>query len=369
MTGRFGTGMAGSIEAMFSDILGQNMMYTALSINGEIYDFGGQVAYINQRKRVKVGVSLSHIPYRYGSYTYDTEINEDGTTKQSLSYVFRRTFEDKTSLFTFIPINKTKRFEIGASYAIYNYRIEKIKNLNSYSQLYSSEKVRMPAPSGFGTGILDAAYVIDNAKMGLASPVEGKRLRIQVEHYLHKLKMQTLLIDFRKYFFVKPYSLAFRIYHYGRYGLDSDSERMTELFLGSPWYVRGYDTGGFYGDESIDGNTISMNQLIGSRLLVSNLEWRIPFTGPRELAMLSSGFLFSELALFVDGGVSWNKQSHPVMSLTTNSRNERIPVFSGGLAYRINLFGAMVIEPFYSFPFHQGHFKKGQFGMNIMAGW
>ncbi len=369
MTGRFGTGMAGSIEAMFSDILGRNMLYTALSINGEVYDFGGQVAYINQQKRIKVGGGLSHIPYRYGSYVQDTEILEDGTEEKTLSYLFRRTFEDKVSLFTFIPINKTKRLEFGASYAMYNYRIEKIRNINSYTQLYSKNKERMPAPSGFGTGILDAAYVIDNAKMGLASPVEGKRLRVQVEHYLHKLKMQTLLIDFRRYFFVKPYSFAFRIYHYGRYGVDADSDRMTELFLGSPWFVRGYDTGGFYGDETENGNTISMNQLIGSRMIVTNLEWRIPFTGPKELAMLPSNFLFSELALFIDGGVSWNKQSQPVFSLTTNERHQRIPVFSGGLAYRINLFGAMVIEPFYSFPFHQRQFKKGEFGMNIFAGW
>ncbi|MCT4588830.1 MAG: hypothetical protein N4A71_13460 [Carboxylicivirga sp.] len=369
MTGRFGTGMAGSIEAMFSDILGKNMLYTALSINGEVYDFGGQIAYISQRKRIKVGVGLSHIPYRTGTYQYQTDSLADGNTSRSLNYLFRRTFEDKLSVFTFIPINKTRRFELGASYAFYNYRIEKYKNINSYSQIYTSEKERLPAPDGFGTGILDAAFVIDNAKMGLASPVEGKRLRIQMEHYLHKMQMQTLLIDFRRYFFVKPYSLAFRIYHYGRYGKDSDSERMTELFLGSPWFVRGYDVGRFYGDESVDANTISMNQLIGTRILVSNLEWRIPFTGPKEIAWFSSNFLFSELALFVDGGVSWNKESHPVARLTTNSNAQRIPVFSGGLAYRINLFGAMILEPYYGFPFHQNQIKKGEFGINIFAGW
>ncbi|MCU4155218.1 PD40 domain-containing protein [Carboxylicivirga sp. A043] len=369
MTGRFGTGMAGSIEAMFSDILGKNMLYTALSINGEIYDFGGQIAFINQRKRVKVGVALSHIPYRTGTYQYQIDSLADGSTSRSLNYLYRRTFEDKLSVFTFIPINKTRRFELGASYAFYNYRIEKIKNINSFSQIYSSEKEKMPAPDGFGTAILDAAFVIDNAKMGLASPVEGKRLRIQMEHYLHKMQMQTLLVDFRRYVFIKPYSLAFRLYHYGRYGKDSDSKRMTELFLGSPWFVRGYDMGNFYGDESVNANTISMNQLIGTRLLVSNIEWRIPFTGPREIAWFSSGFLFSELALFIDAGVSWNKNSYPVARLTTNNLKQRIPVFSGGLAYRINLFGAMILEPYYGFPFHQNQLKKGEFGINIFAGW
>ncbi len=369
MTGRFGTGMAGSIEAMFSDILGRNMLYTALSINGEVYDFGGQIAYINQKRRIKVGVGLSHIPYRTGTYQYQVDSLPDGEINRSLNYLYRRTFEDKLSVFTFIPISKTKRLELGASYALYNYRIEQIKDIKLYSQVYSGEKERLPSPGGFGTGVLDAAFVIDNAKVGLASPVEGKRLRIQFEHYLHKLKMQTLLIDFRRYFFVKPYSLAFRFYHYGRYGQDSDSERMAELFLGSPWFVRGYDMGTFYGDESVDSNTVSLNQLIGTRLIVTNLEWRIPFTGPKEIAVFSSNLLFSEIALFIDGGISWNKNSHPVASLSTNSNTKRIPVFSGGIAYRINVFGAMVLEPYYGFPFHQNRFKQGHFGFNIFTGW
>lgn len=368
MASRFGAGMVGSVEALFSDILSQHMLYSAVSINGEIYDFGGQVAYINQRKRVKVGLSLSHIPYRYGNYRYETVTNDDGSTETKLNYIFRRTFEDKLSLFTFIPISKTKRFELGASYAYYSYRTEKLNDINLYTQMYSGEKEVIPSPSGFGAGILDGAFVIDNAKMGLASPVEGKRLRIHLEHYLHKMNMQTLLIDYRKYFFLKPYSMAFRIYHYGRYGEDSDSDRMTELYLGYPWFVRGYDSGGYYTTQSDDGNT-NQNTLVGSRLIVSNLEWRIPFTGPKEIAWINSNFLFSEMALFVDGGICWDKNSHPDFSLSSSIIEKRVPIFSTGLAYRINLFGALVIEPYYAFPYVQDQMRKGNFGLNIFAGW
>ncbi|MBI9062486.1 MAG: PD40 domain-containing protein [Marinilabiliaceae bacterium] len=369
MTGRFGTGMAGSVEAMFSDILGQNVLYTAISINGEIYDFGAQVAYINKKNRIKFGAGISHIPYRSGSYSYEQDTLPDGEVLKTLNYTFRRTFEDKVSLFTFLPVNKTRRLELGVAYAFYNYRIEKIKDINNYSNIYSGEKEKLPAPPGFGTAIIDAAFVIDNAKMGLASPVEGKRLRIQMEKYLHNMEMHTFLIDYRRYFFIKPYSLAFRIYHYGRYGSDSDSNRMNELFLGSPWFIRGYDLGDFYGDETVDPSTISINQLIGSRMLVTNMELRIPFTGPKEIAWFRSRFLFSEMAFFLDGGLSWNKNSYPTWSLTTNSPRVRIPVFSAGLAYRVNLFGAMVIEPFYAFPIHQKRIKSGEFGINIFAGW
>src|SRR5690606_29077764 len=59
---RYGAGISSGIQGIFSDILGYNQIFAALNINGEIYDFGGQVAYINQKSRWNWGGSLSHIP-------------------------------------------------------------------------------------------------------------------------------------------------------------------------------------------------------------------------------------------------------------------------------------------------------------------
>ena len=369
MAGRFGTGMAGSIEAMFSDILGYHKLYTGVSINGEIYDFGGQIAYINQKRRLKKGVSVSHIPYRTGSVGYELDTLSDGSIESSTSYLFRRIFEDKVSAFTFFPINKTKRIEFGLSYAYFSYRDEKVENVYSYDQLYYGKKEKVQSPTGFHTGIIDAAYVIDNSKFGIASPVEGKRIRLQMEQYLMDFNMYTVLVDYRKYFFIKPYSLALRLYHYGRYGTNSSSNRFSNLYLGYPWYIRGYESGYIYGDESVNPNTISINQLIGSRLIVTNFEWRIPFTGPPEMAIFHRGSFLSEIALFFDAGLSWDDQSSPVFSLSTRSQKNRIPLFSTGVAYRINLFGVMIIEPYYAFPIHQRQIKRGSFGMNFFSGW
>jgi Tol biopolymer transport system component len=68
--GRMGTGMAGSVSAIFGDMVGDNQIYASLAMNGEIYDFGGQIAYINQKKKLKWGAALSHIPYYYGSVSF-----------------------------------------------------------------------------------------------------------------------------------------------------------------------------------------------------------------------------------------------------------------------------------------------------------
>src|SRR6202000_18324 len=43
----FGTGLSSGVQGVFSDILGRNQIYAGAAINGEIYDFGAQVVYIN----------------------------------------------------------------------------------------------------------------------------------------------------------------------------------------------------------------------------------------------------------------------------------------------------------------------------------
>jgi hypothetical protein len=64
-TSRFGTGMNGGVSMMFSDIVGNHQLFSVLAINGEVYDFGGQVGYVNQQKRINWGGSISHIPYPF----------------------------------------------------------------------------------------------------------------------------------------------------------------------------------------------------------------------------------------------------------------------------------------------------------------
>lgn len=364
MTGRFATGMAGSIEARFSDILGNHMLYTGLSINGEIYDFGGQAAYVNQKRPVKTGLSLSHIPYQTGYYSYE---EDESTGEESLSYIFRRTFIDKLNLFAYYPLNKSHRIEAGISAARYSYRTEKIEDYNYYYSISKQESKLIDSPSPFTAGIIDLAYVIDNSSFGLASPIDGKRIRLAYERYFSGINMNTFLFDFRKYFRIKPYSFAFRLYHYGRYGSDSEDNRLFNIYIGYPWYVRGYESGNFFGEET-DGK-VSTSQLWGSKAVVSNFEWRIPFSGPRDYAWIHSQYFFSELALFYDAGMTWNNDSQPTLLFTTDSNTKRIPLMSTGLALRFNILGAIIIEPFFAFPINQGKVHTGNFGINILSGW
>jgi len=108
---RYGAGIASGVQGMFSDILGYNQIFAALNINGEIYDFGGQVAYINQRSRWNWGGSISHIPYRFGFYQYDYRDIGSGTEEPVLDQYLVRSFQTQLDGFVAYPFNKHHRFE------------------------------------------------------------------------------------------------------------------------------------------------------------------------------------------------------------------------------------------------------------------
>ncbi len=374
-TGYWGTGgTSGSVNAIFSDMVGHNTIYTSLALNGEIYDFGGVVTYLNQKNKINWGAAVSHIPHYYASYGWgvDTiQIGDENYQVDNLKMNYMRMFESKITAFAYYPLSRTRRFEAAASLARYYYRLERINNYydaNGYKIGVNREK--LDAPEGYGLQQANAAYVADNSIMGIASPLDGHRSRIQAGKYFGALDMYTTLIDYRRYFFIRPGALAFRFYSYGRWGQDAQSGKISPLYLGYPWYIRGYNNNNIY-EQSVLDKSYYINNLFGSKILVGNAEFRFPFSGPERLSAINSKWLLTELSLFLDGGIAWSSEDK--ISLHANDLSEyvRTPIFSTGISLRINLFGYMVLEPFYAIPFGQGDFSlsRGVFGLNFFPGW
>lgn len=371
--GRYGTGMAGAVNMIFSDIVGNNQLYTALAVNGEVFDIGTQVAYINQKKNLNWGAVISHIPYMSGRYNYmDDSLDYNGERIPVNDYIIdlMRMFKDEVSVFSYYPLSRTRRFEAGASLAWYYFRIDRYHNYYYENWLKIGEKKeKIPAPDGFILQQVDLAYVEDNSFFGMTAPMQGHRSRIQVEKYFGKLNFYSALIDYRKYFFMKPVNLSFRIYHYGRYGSGSESNLISPLYIGYPWLVRGYESKSFYNESTLNKNSLNINQLTGSKVIVGNIELRIPFTGPERYALIPLKWFFTDLNLFLDGGLAWSSHMQPALKWQPDSPDETIPVFSVGTSLRINLFGYVVIEPFYAIPLQNGGLKNGSFGLNFLPGW
>lgn len=408
--GRFGTGLSSGIQGIFSDILGRNQIYATAAVNGEIYDFGGQVAYINQQSRINYGTAVSHIPYVSGYYvnTIEEGSNPSGTGYNYINgYDIIRTFEDQVQVFGAYPFSRIYRFEVGTGAAYYSYRIDRwadyyqayvtentdgSKTLEGYDLYpFDSDRHKLSkedAASYYGASFnaftiyqVNAAIVGDNSYFGVTSPLSGFRFRLGIESYVGDYNFSALTADFRKYVRVKPVTIAGRLYSYTRFG--RDQQALYPLFIGYPYLIRGYEANSFYNNDS--GNSSAyIDQLTGSKIAVGNFEIRLPFTGPEKLAALPSKFLFSDLNLFFDIGLAYNSNSkiHWSSSLDDNAGSggmgggltsstivNRAPSMSAGVSLRVNMFGYFVLEPYFAIPFQRKDVNGGVFGLTFAPGW
>jgi hypothetical protein len=373
-TGGFGTrtGMAGAVNMLFGDMLGYHRMFAGVSLNGQIYDFGGQVAYLNQRRRVNWGASVSHIPYRsaFMGVRPDSVITGGDTLlTDNVTLTVVRTFESNASLFSYLILNTRQRLEAGIGYSAYSMRIDRYQTQYYFGVPIEEEHDKLDAPEGYNLGNGYAAYVFDNSYFGLTSPLRGKRYRMEVEKTYDKLDYHSYLLDYRQYLFMNPTSLAFRFMHAGRYGSDAENSLLYPLSFAYPTLTRGNSLDNIRGYANTETGEFSINQIYGSRILVGNVEWRIPLTGPERLALFKSGIFFTELSLFADAGVAWDSSSKPVWKQEADSADERIPMLTTGLSLRVNLLGAIILEAFYALPWRGDDFGKGVFGLNFAPGW
>ncbi len=388
-TNRYGTGMSGAVSMMFSDITGENQLFAVVAIDGEIYDFGAQVGYLNQERRINWGGIVSHIPYPYAymrGITDTLEINDEPVEVYNLQYIIQRIFEDQVSVFAYYPFSISRRIEVGGTLAWYYYRMDAINNYYLLDgRKIDEDRERLDAPDGFNLQRINIAFVEDNSYFGMASPWAGWRYRAGVERIFGEADMYSITLDYRRYFNIRPFTFAFRATHYGRYGREPE-ELFYPQYLGYMGYVRGYDYNSMYRLQETmplpDNFEFQdfFNQLLGSRVILSGLEVRFPFTGPERIALISSRIFFTELNLFLDAGVAWNSYNRLTLNpdkiteqkIEVNEREEyknRFPVFSTGASVRINLFGALILEPFIAFPFQTEGFSTAVTGLNFIPGW
>jgi hypothetical protein len=372
VAGRYGAGLAGGVNALFSDIVGNNMLLAGLSMNGRLQDIAGSIAYINQKNILQYGAMISHIPYRAATSSYAFEkfnTGMDSIMVDRYSTDIIRVVEDQVGIFAFLPISQSRRFEAGTSYSFYKFSQERINDYYKDGRKIHTNTVEMPSIDPYGYFSVNGAFVLDNSTFGIASPMKGKRLRYEVTQYFNGINVTSLIADQRGYMYIKPIALAIRGLYAGRYGTDANTIKLMPLFIGYPTLVRGFDAYTLY---EANRDKITFESLSGSQMVIANGEVRLPFTGPRRVCLIPSNYLFSELALFIDGGAAW--RNTPMISGETNeiipATTKLKPVFSTGLSLRVNILGMLVLEPYYALPFATDNLHtKGIVGLNFSPGW
>jgi Tol biopolymer transport system component len=356
----YGTFIGGGVTLYWSDMLGDQNLATMLQVSGSLSNLAALAAYQNTKNRLNWGAAVQQIPYITGGYL-PTTYSAAGDTMYQQIEIIRQTNREADAFFSY-PFSQVTRVEWSAGIRNISYALQ-VESLvvAAPGYLIADNITSLAGPPSLTLATASAALVYDNSYYGAASPVLGERWRLEVDPVVGGLNFYNVLADYRRYFMpIRPFTLAARIMHYGRYGPSAEDGRMYPNFLGYQSLVRGYDYNAVLSDcETGIGNSCDVyTALFGSRIAAGNIELRFPLLGVLGLGHGYYGAFPIETAFFADGGVAWSSGQKPSF-LGGNVR----PLTSIGIANRINLFGYAIIELDYVRPFQrQGVGWTWQFG-------
>jgi Tol biopolymer transport system component len=366
----FGATLGGAASFAFGDMLEDRLLATAVQFvptvagNLSFKDAAAQVAYLNLARRWNWGVVAGQIPYISGAIRAGIVPTQGGPVEVEQAILVRQTERSATGIAAY-PFNHAARVEFRGGVSQISF--DQIVQTTAYS-VYSGQALAgattvTPLAPSLGLGTSGAALVFDTASFGATSPVDGQRFRMDAEQSFGTINFTQLLGDYRRYFMPVPfYTLATRIIHYGRYGSGSEDPRLLPMFLGYPTLIRGYDINSFAAGDCVPTVTSqcpALEPLLGSRMLVTNVEFRFPLLRPFGVSRGMYGPVPMELGVFTDGGVAWDRGERP--SLLGGSRQG---VSSAGVVVRANFRGFAVAEFDVSRPFQNpGRGWVFQFGL------
>ena len=353
----FGRGISGGTAISLSDILGDRTMQFGGALNGRLSESQFLAAYIDQSNRTNWAVALTQTP----SYFY---------IPSSVGQVVNPNIPPGSVFFT----TRIRRLVIRDAFAAAAYpfsrfnRVEFGLHVVGISDAILEQQAYFDA-AGASLGVGDRETVVhpsigyvaptlalthDNSLFGFVGPFSGSRYRLQVSPAVGGWKFTGGLADLRRYLFARPFTLALRGMFYGRVGRDANQ---FPLLLGNTDFVRGYTAGSLIRHEcyqrivdiapligGLPGSTTGcadLDQLIGSRLAVANVELRFPLTRSLSLGFLPISLPPIEGAIFYDVGLAWQDGSKIVGRRTAGEDlvAYRAPLQSWGGSIRVNLLG------------------------------
>lgn len=367
-------GVYGGIGGIFSDVLGYHTIYGTVQAQGQLDEIGFNVVYLNQKHRWNWGASAQRVPYIAGGWQQG--FDEQGDLHNQL--VVYRYFDNSAYGIVQYPFSRVSRVELAGGVRHISQDIQ-VRDWTYSGNVLVDYNESKQSLGSWNLGEATAALVYDNSINGYTSPIAGQRYRFEVAPTLGDLQFSSVTADYRKYFLLRPVTLAVRALHFGRYGRDEAVP--SAVFLGYPSLLRGYSYGSVTDGciAELDSNTQVGNdcevyeQLFGSRIAVGNVELRIPLI--RNTLRGSVQVPPIEAIAFFDAGAAWGKvmqsDGTPITTHLNFSRgpqgsfDQRGFLTSGGVGARMNLFGYAVIEADYVHAFERG---KSQWQFSFQPG-
>jgi Tol biopolymer transport system component len=335
----FGAYASGGVAFLFSDMLGNHVIGTAVQATSRFDEMGGTFFYINRTHRWNWGTAFDQTPYV--SRGFQAGFIGNTYVEQEIRYLERDT---SARGFLTYPFSRSYRVEFSGGYRriVQKYDV----TTRSFDPVTGQEIERQTEPIAtfepLDLGEASTALVYDTSIFGATSPIRGSRYRVEVSQSGGGLTYTGFLTDMRTYVMpVRPYTIALRGMYYGRFGRSAEDPILPALFLGYPGLVRGYDEGSFEASEcgiTTDGSCPVFDRLIGSKVAIANAELRFPLWGVFSRDQFY-GPLPIEAAFFTDAGIAWGESQR-----TGFQKGDSKPVASAGVAIRANLFNFAIAE-------------------------
>jgi hypothetical protein len=333
--GPFGTFVRAGGSMLFGDMLGDRKLAAALQVGNHLHDFALEARFLNRSRRWNWGAVIEAQPSIYRIQRRQM-IDHDGEAALLRENEYFQNSVFRVAGLLAYPFDRSRRVELTAGVRYGEYSITERARVSS---LLTGRTLADSRTEGSGgppstTAEVTAALVGDTAVWGPTAPILGTRYRFEVGPSAGDLMYGWLLLDYRRYLMpVKPYTVAMRVLHNGRYGPDAGDSRLTPTFLGSRSYVRG-QSARLQPCPSTDVVACATSDaLLGTRVLVGNLEVRFPLRGLRS-GEIRYGPVPIDGFVFADAGLSWSRREAIEPGLL-----RRQSVSTIGAGSRVNLFG------------------------------
>src|SRR5574341_1000900 len=350
----FGNGFLGGTAISVSDMLGNHRMILAGEVNGRIEEAQVLGIYANLTHRVNWAAGYQQSPtFFYSGSSLDTDSLGRGKLTTRLDrYIMHQAFLEASR-----PFSRFQRLELGLRASrVSRASLEFAQYFDPASGSLLDEQLQTNGLGAVNYVQPSIALVNDNSISLYVGPFIGRRSRLEYAPAVGGWQFHQFLADVRRYDQIAgPIVLASRLFFFGRFGRD---DAQFPIFLGSTELIRGYTAGSFRRNECLTdlGGSVTgcsaLDQLIGSRIGVVNLELRFPLISNLTLGVLPVRLPPIEGAFFFDAGLAWSRGRDIVWRRTGGEDPAvvRQPLRSWGASIRGNLLGFIVLRADYAKP-------------------